>query len=103
VVSIAYRVDNAGDAAVYLPTCGGMVAADVDQRAGGTLWASSYALSACYLSFYAGPYRLDPGQSVQGVQTGKIPPGEYRLSVRLALDATSDATRSAKSGSIIVR
>ncbi len=104
VVAISYRVNNAGDKAVYLPTCGGKVDADLDQRAGGALWAATYAGgSACYSSYYAGPFRLDPGQSVQNVQSNRLAPGEYRLSVRVALDANSDATRASKSGSITIR
>jgi hypothetical protein len=103
IVVISYRVDNAGDKAVYLHTCGANVDAEIDQRAGGGLWTATYAASACYSSYYAGPSRLDPGQSVMGVQSGRLAPGEYRLSVRLALDANSDATRASKSGSITIR
>ena len=97
---ITFRVSNAGRSTVYLSTCGSTVSAQFEQRAASAFWATSFASSGCYLSFYAGPYRLEPGQSVQGVQSGRFTPGEYRLSVPVSLSATADANRVARSGSI---
>lgn len=100
VAVITFRVSNAGRSTVYLATCGAGVSADFEQRAGAELWTTSFASAGCFLSFYAGPYRLEPGQSVQGVQSGRFTPGEYRLSVPVSLSATADANRVARSGSI---
>lgn len=97
---ITFRVSNAGRSTVYLSTCGSTVSAQFEQRAGVAFWATSLASAGCPLSFYAGPYRLEPGQSVQGSQSGRFTAGEYRLSVPVSLSATADANRVARSGSI---
>ncbi len=97
---IPFRVSNASRNTVYLTTCGGVVSANVEQRAGGPVWAASLAAAGCLSSFHAGPYRLEPGQSVQGSQSGRFTAGEYRLSVPVSLSATANANRVARSGSI---
>jgi hypothetical protein len=101
-VTITFRVSNGSRTSVYLPTCGGTINVNLDQRIGGAAWLTSASTGACYSSFYAGPLRLDPGQSVQATETVRLAPGEYRLSVPVALAATSDANRAAYSASISV-
>jgi hypothetical protein len=97
-VTIAFSIVNAGGDAVYLPTCGGVVGATLDQRTGGNVWINSISAVGCFSSFAAGPYRLDPGQTARGTQLVRPSPGQYRLSVPIALSAIADANRRATSG-----
>jgi hypothetical protein len=83
---LRFQVTNTGDRTLFLETCGGVVAADLQQRTTTLAWSPIPVASLCYSSFYAGPYRLDPGSTVAGVQRGKIPAGEYRL--RIAVGRT---------------
>ena len=101
MVAISYRVSNAGGDAVYLETCGGAINAALDQRVSSTVWIeSTSAIGLCYSSFSAGPYRLEPGASVQAVQTARPAPGVYRLSVPVATSPTAASDRHATSGAI---
>ena len=103
-VQVTYRVTNAGNTTVYLETCGGAVAAAVLHTTGpGTMTLASGAIGLCYSSFYAGPYALRPGQVIDGRESGRIPPGDYRLRVAMALQADAAAERSALSGVISIR
>jgi hypothetical protein len=101
-ITITFRVSNGSRTTMYLPTCGGRIYANLDQRVGNAAWVTKAIVGNCYSSFAAGPLRLDPGQSAQATQTLRVAPGEHRLSVSVALDATSEPTRAAYSTSITI-
>ena len=101
IATISYRVSNASGEAVYLATCGGLVAATLDQRVGSSVWIQSQTdIGFCFSSFAAGPYRLEPGASVQAVHTARPVTGVYRLSVSVGASPETVANRRATSGAI---
>ncbi len=102
-VVVPFRVSNAGSTTVYLPTCGTTVTADIERRNSPTGWATSAAGASCYLSLYLGPRRLEPGQSVSGVQSARLSTGEYRLRVLVSRDAQQNPNQSATSDVISIR
>jgi hypothetical protein len=103
-VQLTFRVTNAGTSTVYLETCGGVVTAEVQLPERPSLFALSSELAlGCFSSFAAGPSALRPGQVIEGRQSGRIPPGDYRLRVLLALKPDRTADRSALSGVISIR
>ena len=104
LVLVGFRVSNPGQQTMYLPTCGGVVTADVQYRAAPAVaWLESAQANLCYSSFAAGPRTLEPGGSVEGRSEFVLPPGEYRL--QLAVSATRDAepSRSVVSSPFVVR
>lgn len=102
-VRIGFRVSNAGNTTVYLNRCGVEVAADIERRDAPEQWAlTSSAITSCASSLYLGPYRLDPGQTVQATQTARLTVGEFRLRVLVSLDADGPPTRSTTSDVISI-
>ena len=102
---IGFHVINSGVSPVYLPRCGTAVSADVILSVDTPMAASAtpaYSGSGCFLSLALGPYRLDPGQTVESVQRARLPKGEYRLRVFLSLDPAQDPTRVATSSVISI-
>jgi hypothetical protein len=101
--TVSYRVSNPSRVPVYLGTCGAQVAAGFDLRAAATTWTSSFdGRAACYSSLYVGPYRLEPGQSVEGTQSARFAAGEYRISIPVSRTTSLDGSRTAKSASISI-
>jgi hypothetical protein len=98
--SISFRVINSGVSPVYLPRCGTEVTADVILGLDTPIAASAVPVwsgAGCFLSLALGPYRLDPGKTVESVQRARLSKGEYRLRVFLSLDPSQDPTRLATS------
>lgn len=101
-VQISFRVTNAGNTAVYLATCSGVVSADVQSNSATPALSSSANSLICLSPLDAGPYELRPGQTIQGNRRGRILPGDYRLRVPVRLRRDGAANRSAFSSVITV-